>query len=88
MILSGYTLYKLIAVRTTTAPWGYKDYISIIVIFFTVNTFISVLVMLIQCVYLISVNRTTNENIRGTKYPGDVFDEGCKANWKIFFSEN
>jgi len=88
MILSGYTLYKLISVRTTTIPWGYKDYISIIVIFFTVNTFISVLVMLIQCVYLISVNRTTNENIRGTKYPGDVFDEGCKANWKIFFSEN
>lgn len=87
MILSGYTLYKLIEIRATSVPWGYKDYISIIVIFFGANTFISVFVMLIQCFYLISVNKTTNENIRGTKYAGDVFNEGCRMNWKIFFTE-
>ncbi len=43
--------------------------------------------MLIQVIYLISKNITTNENIRRIKYPGNVFDEGCRKNWKIFFNE-
>ncbi len=87
MILSAYSLYKLIDVRSSSAAWGYKDYITIIVIFFSLSTCISVSTMLIQCIYLISINKTTNENIRGTKYPGNVYDEGCKNNWRIFFTE-
>ncbi len=40
--------------------------------------------MLIQIIYLISKNKTTNENIRGIKYPNNLFDNGCSKNWRQF----
>lgn len=43
--------------------------------------------MLINVVYLISVNRTANENIRRTYYSNDIYNEGCLVNWKKFCVE-
>lgn len=86
-IIAGYSIYKIVDSKISGSPWIYNDYITLVVIFFAVNTFISLLVMLIQAIYLISKNKTTNENIRGTKYPNDIFNEGCKKNWKSFLNE-
>ena len=59
----------------------------LIVLLFSLSTLISLGVMLGQYIYLISNNKTTNENIREIKYPGNVFDQGFKQNWlNIFYS--
>jgi len=88
LIISAFTISKLIESTSPTIPWKFLDYISLFILFFSVNTFISVFLMLLQLCYLISKNKTGNENIRGIKYPRDIFDEGFSKNWKLFFNEN
>ena len=69
------------------SDWTHKDIVIIIVIFFGVNTCFSVMMMLFQIIYLISRGITTNENIRNIKYEKNVFDEGCRKNWNVFWNE-
>ena len=43
--------------------------------------------MIISHIYLISINKTTNESVRKIDYE-DIFNKGCLNNWKEVFCEN
>lgn len=82
--VSIYGIIQFIYLRKKNELWTYKEIIILVVMFFSVFTCLSLGCMIGQYVFLISYNKTTNENVRMTKYPGDVFDHGCKKNCEIF----
>ena len=85
--VSIYGVIQFVNLRIKGEEWNYKDFVIFCVMFFSITTSVSLGVMVIQYLLLISKNKTTNENIRATKYPGDVFNQGCKKNCSNFYKK-
>lgn len=67
--------------RSQNKTYEYRDVIDIVVIAISIIFGITMLVMVIQHVYLISTGKTTNEFIRN-RYNDKIFSQGCCNNWK------
>jgi hypothetical protein len=66
--------------------WNYKDFINIFVIAYTAIVNLTILFMVLMQMYLISVNKTTNECCRGKLTESNPFDKKCIDNWKEVFN--
>lgn len=85
LIVSVFGIMEFIELKNCGEEFSIDGICVIIVLIFSLLTLISLGIMIGQYIYLISNNKTTNENIRNIIYPGNVFDQGFKLNWIDFF---